>query len=124
MRKILVVEDEDVLRETYDMILSTEPYIVETAINGEEALAKCKTMNFDLILLDLMMPVLDGVGFLNELNSRDDDNSFPKIIILSNLTAGTELEQALKLGAQSNILKASLTPKQLLSTVRYEVEAI
>jgi CheY-like chemotaxis protein len=122
MRKILVVEDEDVLRETYDMILSTEPYLIETAANGEEALAKCLKTSFDLILLDLMMPILDGVGFLNKLNEHSE--TLPKIIILSNLSSGTELEQALKLGAQNNILKASLTPKQLLTTVRYEVEAV
>jgi CheY-like chemotaxis protein len=122
MRKILVVEDEDVLRETYDMILSTEPYIIETAANGEEALAKCLKTSFDLILLDLMMPILDGVGFLNKLNEHSE--TLPKIIILSNLSSGTELETALKLGAQNNILKASLTPKQLLTTVRYEVEAV
>jgi CheY-like chemotaxis protein len=122
MRKILVVEDEDVLRETYDMILSTEPYLIETAANGEEALAKCLKTSFDLILLDLMMPILDGVGFLNKLNEHSE--TLPKIIILSNLSSGTELETALKLGAQNNILKASLTPKQLLTTVRYEVEAV
>jgi CheY-like chemotaxis protein len=121
MRKILVVEDEDILRETYEIILSTEPYDIDTAVNGEEALLKCKENVYDLILLDLMMPVMDGVTFLVKLNEYYA--LLPKIIILSNLSGGSELQQALKLGAQRNILKASLSPKQLVTTIRKEVAA-
>jgi CheY-like chemotaxis protein len=122
MRKILVVEDEDILRETYELILSTEPYIIDTARNGQEALEACKTKRYDLILLDIMMPVMDGIAFLKSIQDLDIGN--PKIILLSNLSTGTELENALRLGAQTNILKSSISPKQLLTTVRYEVEAV
>ena len=122
MRKILVVEDEEILRETYELILSTEPYIIDTATNGEEALRKCESTKYDLILLDVMMPILDGVGFLQTI--QDKDIGDPKIILLTNLSSGTEIENALKLGAHTNILKSSLSPKQLLTTVRYEVEAV
>jgi CheY-like chemotaxis protein len=119
MRKILLVEDEDILRETYEIILSVEPYNLDTAVNGEDALRKCKENKYDLILLDLMMPVMDGVTFLVKLNEYH--SVLPKIIILSNLSGGSELEQALKLGARRNILKASLSPKQLVTTIRKEV---
>lgn len=122
MRKILVVEDEDILRETYELILSTEPYIVDTARNGQEALDACQAQHYDLILLDIMMPVMDGVAFLESI--QDLDIGDPKIILLTNLSTGSELENALRLGAQSNILKSSISPKQLLTTIRYEVEAI
>jgi two-component system response regulator ResD len=118
MRKILIVEDEDVLRESYEMIISTEPYYIDVAKNGQEALDKCEKTEYDLILLDLMMPVLDGVGFLKKFK-----NSKSKVIILSNLSSGDDLEQALRLGAQTNIVKASLSPRELLSTVRYEITA-
>jgi len=119
MRKILVVEDEDLLRESYRIIISTEPYDVDTAKNGQEALDKCAEKTYDLILLDLMMPVLDGVGFLERF-----DNPDTKVVILSNLSTGEVLEKALKLGADSNIIKASLSPRDLLSKVRYEVTSI
>lgn len=122
MRKILVVEDEEILRETYELILSTEPYIIETATNGKEALEKCIQTRYDLILLDVMMPVMDGVGFLESV--QDMDIGDPKIILLTNLSSGSEIENALKLGAHTNILKSSLSPKQLLTAVRYEVEAV
>jgi DNA-binding response OmpR family regulator len=66
-----------------------------------------------------MMPVLDGVGFLEQF-----DRPETKIIILSNLSYGEALDQALKLGADSNIVKASLSPRELISKVRYEVTSI
>jgi DNA-binding response OmpR family regulator len=118
MRKILIVEDEDVLRESYEIIIKTEPYTVDSARNGQEALEKCAEKDYDLILLDLMMPILDGVGFLEKFDNPDS-----KIIILSNLSGGPELEQALKLGASTNVLKATLSPRQLLAKVRYEMSS-
>lgn len=123
MRKILVVEDEPVLRETYELILSSEPYNVQTAFHGSKALEMCKNTEYDLILLDLMMPVMDGVTFLEhylkEIGGKDD---LPKIIILSNLSSGEELSKALKLGASKNYVKADLSPKQLINMVRYELQ--
>ena len=119
MRKILIVEDEDILRESYEKIISSEPYIVHVAKNGQEALDMCARNHYDLILLDLMMPVLDGIGFLKHYDDQDT-----KIILLTNLSSGDVLEQALKLGADSNIVKATLSPRELLSKIRYEVTSL
>lgn len=121
MRRILLVEDETILRETYEMILSTEPYIIDTAENGLEGLEKCKVTVYDLILLDIMMPVMDGLTFLRELKKAGLSDQ--RIILMTNLSGVTEIEDGLKLGAERSILKANLSPKQLLSTVRYELEA-
>ncbi len=118
MRKILIVEDEDILRESYEIILSTQPYVIHVAANGKEALALCEEHVYDLILLDLMMPVVNGVEFLQQFPVK---TSPTKIIIMSNLSSGEELTAALKLGAHKNIIKADLSPRQLLTTVRYEV---
>lgn len=121
MRKILVVEDDVTLREVYSMILSTGPYQLDTATNGKNALEKCSTTKYDLILLDLMMPIMDGVGFLKHF--AISKGVLPsKVIILSNLSSGQELTQAMSLGAYKNLLKSDLSPGQLLSTVRYELE--
>lgn len=122
MRKILLVEDEDILRESYYIILTTEPYIVHTAINGQDALDKCRQYDYDLILLDIMMPVMDGIGFLEKMNQQS--TTIPKVIVMSNLAPGSkEIEQAVKLGAYKSLLKASVSPRELLATVRYEVTA-
>jgi DNA-binding response OmpR family regulator len=120
VRKILLVEDEDLLRESYYMIISTEPYDIDVAKNGQEALDKCTTKRYDLILLDLMMPVLDGVGFLERFNNPTNT----KIIILSNLSSGAALESALQLGAQEHLIKATLSPRELLSKIRYDIASV
>jgi two-component system copper resistance phosphate regulon response regulator CusR len=122
VHRILLVEDEDLLREAYHHILSTEPYDIDIAANGKAALELCKQHAYDLILLDLMMPVVDGVGFLQKYSKTNKTNT--RIIILSNLSSGAELNKAMSLGAHKSVIKAELSPRQLLSTIRYEVEAI
>lgn len=121
MRKILIVEDEEILRESYKLILSTEPYTVMAASDGGEALKICEKHTFDLILLDLMMPRVDGVTFLEKFHLAPD--AATKVIILSNLSSGEELTKALKLGAHKNVVKADMSPRQLLSLVRYELQS-
>src|SRR5689334_111279 len=112
MRKILVVEDEQILRETYETILSTQPYLYDVAQDGSEALEKCRQHRYDLILLDLMMPVMNGAEFLEAYAKMEGKKS--KIIILSNLSTGKELDKAHELGVMRNLVKAELSPKQLL----------
>lgn len=121
MRKILLVEDEEMLRDAYTAILSTGPYTIDTAGNGQEALVKCRTDHFDLILLDLMMPVMDGVAFLESCTPELLKGA--KVVLLSNLSSGAELSKAMSLGAYKSVVKAELSPKELLSLVRLEVGA-
>lgn len=121
MRKILLVEDEPVLMETYQMILSTQPYESDFAENGQEALEMCKAKNYDLILLDIMMPVMNGIEFIKQLDESDALKS--RIIIMSNLSSGKELDEARQLGIQKHLLKASLSPSQFVSEIRYHLEA-
>lgn len=121
MRKILLVEDEEMLRDAYTAILSTGPYTIGTAGNGQEALVKCRTDHFDLILLDLMMPVMDGVAFLESCTPELLKGA--KVVLLSNLSSGAELSKAMSLGAYKSVVKAELSPKELLSLVRLEVGA-
>lgn len=121
MRKILLVEDDTLLRETYLMILSTQPYVCDYAENGQVALDKCEKTEYDLILLDIMMPVMSGIEFLEHI--RANTNIKSKIILMSNLSSGKETEKASALGVDKQILKSSITPSQLISTIRYQFEA-
>ena len=121
MRKILLVEDEPILRETYQIILSTQPYRCDVADNGKVALEKCETQDYDLILLDLMMPTMNGVEFLENFKKLETMKS--KIIILSNLSSGKELERTRELGVMRSLLKSDLSPSQLIATIRYELDA-
>lgn len=121
MRKILLVEDDDLLRETFTLIITTQPYQLDSAPDGQVALDLCKKTDYDLILLDLMMPVLDGAGFLRKFTPNRPAKT--KILILSNISSGKDLDEAVSLGAERSVLKASLTPKEILSMIRYELDA-
>ncbi len=121
MRKILLVEDEPVLKDAYEIILSTQPYLCDYAENGKEALEMCKKRDYDLILLDIMMPIMNGIEFLE--NIEDVDYIKSKIIVMSNLSGGKEIDKVRELGVQKVILKADTSPNQLISLIRYHFEA-
>ncbi len=121
MRKILLVEDEPVLKDAYQIILSTQPYLCDFAENGKEALEMCAAKDYDLILLDIMMPVMNGIEFLENLNNPDYIQS--KVIVMSNLSGGKEIDRIRELGVQRIILKADTSPSQLISMIRYHFEA-
>jgi DNA-binding response OmpR family regulator len=121
MRRILVVEDEEVLREMYEQILSNQPYLIDVADNGEAALHLCQKHVYDLILLDIMMPVMDGVAFMKEFEPVAPSKT--RIIIMTNLSSGYEIEAASDLGAHRTEIKANLSGKELVAVVRYELEA-
>ena len=121
MAKILIVEDEKVLNEAYELVLKKEGYAVSCAFNGEEALAYVKKGKFDLILLDLRMPKIDGVEFLKRSNPS---KNFPstKIIVFSNYDDQKEVDDAIKYGATRYILKAWSSPSELVKIVRESLE--
>lgn len=121
MRRILIVEDDDLLREMYELVLTAHPFLIDTAENGKAALELVGQNTYDLIILDLMMPVLDGVGFLRLYSQNPSPST--RIVVLSNLSSGHELDQAMALGAHRNELKANVSPKQLVALIRYELEA-
>ena len=122
MRKILLVEDEPLLRETYEIILATQPYKSDVAENGEQALQMFNSQTYDLVLLDIMMPVMNGVQFLEELNKTNAAEK-SKIVIMSNLSSGREFERARELGVDDFILKSDLSPKQLIARIRSYLKA-
>lgn len=117
MSKVLIVEDNETLNEAYKLILTKDGHDVATAFNGEEGLAKLAESTPDLILLDMLMPKMDGIEFLRHF----DATKYPKttIIILSNLNEDEQVEEARKLGAHRYILKANTSPKELAARVNH-----
>jgi DNA-binding response OmpR family regulator len=120
MRKILLVEDDPVLLETYKIILSTQPYICDHAENGKIALEMYRNKKYDLVLLDIMMPVMDGIEFLENINNSDEIGS--RVVIMSNLSGGKEVERVKELGVNKTILKSDTSPRQLISLIRYHLD--
>ena len=122
MNKILLVEDEKILREAYTIILNTQKHLIlDTAANGQEALSLCKKNTYDLILLDLMMPVLDGAGFMEKasLNKKCPNT---RVVVMSNLSSGEGLEKVLRLGAHRHAVKSDLSPTDVVAIIEEELK--
>jgi DNA-binding response OmpR family regulator len=113
--KILIVEDNKTLNEAYSFILKKEGHNVVTAFNGKEGLDTLKRFKPDIILLDLLMPVMDGLTFLRKYNASTKNKV--DVIILSNLDEDQHLKEARKLGATEYILKAKASPSELVTRI-------
>lgn len=118
MPKILIVEDDQYIREMYALILRKESYTVVEAPDGSAGLAEAKPGGYDLILLDLMMPQMDGLTFLKELKRQAPDAKNGSIIIMSNLAYSEAKDEAMKLGASDFFVKADLEPKEIVALVK------
>jgi two-component system response regulator ResD len=116
MLKILLVEDEEILRDAYKSVLLSEGLEVHVAHNGLDALEKCRHTQYNVILLDLMMPELDGIGFLQQANLKQSSPN-TKVIVFSNLSSGQIITKAFELGANSYVLKSDLSPKELIMVI-------
>jgi two-component system, OmpR family, response regulator ResD len=116
MANVLVVEDNKTLNQAYKLILQRENHDVRVAFNGKEALELAKLNDPELILLDMLMPVMNGVEFIEHYKPADHPKT--TIIILSNLNEDSEVQRALELGAQKYILKASTSPQELIAHVK------
>lgn len=112
---ILIVEDESSLNEAYQMILQQAGYDILSAFDGKEALDITSQVDPDLILLDLRMPVMDGLEFLQQYKPKDNR---AKIVVFSNYDMQKEIEQAYELGADKYVLKALSSPNELLKMVK------
>lgn len=117
MSKVLIIEDNETLNEAYKLILEKDGHEVSTAFNGEEGLEKLKEVSPDLILLDMLMPKMDGLEFLRHFNPGSYPNT--TVIILSNLNEDEQVEEARKLGAHRYILKANTSPRELAVKVNH-----
>ena len=117
MSKVLIIEDNETLNEAYKLILERDGHNVETAFNGEEGLQMLKKMTPDLILLDMLMPKMDGLEFLRHF--KPETKPKVTIIILSNLNEDEQVEEARKLGADRYILKANTSPRELAARVNH-----
>jgi CheY-like chemotaxis protein len=117
-KRILFVDDDLYIRDIYEEVLKSEGYVVETAINGEEGLAKLKVGGYDLVLLDVMMPTLDGIGVLEELQKNPPQQKNGPIILLTNLGFDPLVKSTKDKGVASYIIKADLTPRDLLDKIK------
>lgn len=114
-KKILIVEDEELIIKPLKMKLELSGFETNVAYDGEEALKVLKKEDFDLILLDLMMPKLDGFGVLNEL--KKDGNQTP-VIVASNLNQMDDISKAIEAGVNNYYVKSNTTLDEIVDNVK------
>jgi DNA-binding response OmpR family regulator len=117
MTKILVVEDDKFLREMISRKLEKEGYDVYQAIDGEKGEEKIKEVKPDIVLLDLILPGIDGFEVLERVKKDPEVAEIP-IIILSNLGQKSEVERGLNLGAVDFLIKAHFTPAEIVRKIK------
>ncbi len=122
-QRLLIVDDDPFIRDLYEEVFKGEGFEVTTAENGELGLSHLKNGGYDAVLLDIMMPKLDGLGVLTSLKENPPDQPNGPIILLTNLDHDPMVEKAKSQGAYSYVLKADVLPPQLVASVREAIES-
>ncbi|OGE25043.1 hypothetical protein A3C26_04400 [Candidatus Daviesbacteria bacterium RIFCSPHIGHO2_02_FULL_39_12] len=117
-KKILIVEDDQFLREFYQELLTDEGYVVDAASEGETALRKILSNEYKLILLDIMLPKKDGLQILRDLKVTPPKSSGVSIVVLTNLGQDAVIKECFDLGAQGYLIKSALNPDQVLTEIK------
>ena len=113
-KRILVVDDEPDLRMMFKDILTTVGYETDEAEDGVECLDKLTKGEYDLILLDLMMPKMDGMEALTQIKGDPAKYGKAQVIILTNLTSDIAIKEGFERKADGYLIKTELTPEQVV----------
>lgn len=112
---ILIIEDDTFLRDLYNEMLTDNGFEVDTAVDGEEGLSKISTNEYNLVLLDIMMPKKDGLQVLRDIPKEKRE---VPVVMFTNLGQDQVIKDALAAGASGYLIKSSLDPDQVLSKVK------
>lgn len=112
-KTVLLVEDDPILSDAFSLNFTKSGFNLLHATNGQEALDTLKANRVDIILLDLLMPVMDGKEFLR---TYDNTHNTP-IIVFSNIDSKDEVEEVLSLGATRYMLKAWASPREIREVI-------
>lgn len=122
MPKILIVEDDRDLNNAYSIILKNEGHEVVEAYDGKDALKKLEGFTPDLILLDLLMPIMGGLEFLQNYELLKKHPNV-KVLIFTNMENSPEVNEAYKLGAHRCIIKSWTAPHNLARVITDALQA-
>jgi DNA-binding response OmpR family regulator len=118
LKKVLIVEDDEVLRNAYKTKLTIDGFSVDVAEDGSVALEKAEKFAPQAIILDLLMPNMNGIDFLKEFKPKEKN---VKVIVFSNTSVPAQMDEVLALGAAVFLPKASVTPNELSRMLKEEL---
>ena len=116
-KKVLIIDDDPFIADMYVIKFKAEGYEVEAAHDGKTGLQQAAKMKPDVILLDVIMPAIDGFDVLQKLR-LDASLGHPKIIFLTNFGQREDIERGMKLGADDYLIKAHFTPSEVSEKVK------
>ena len=120
LKKLLLVDDDEFLLDMYSMKFREAGFTIDIASSGVAALEKIKKNTYDVILLDIVMPAMDGFEVLTELK-KDNALGSAIVIVLSNLGQREDIERGMQLGATDYVIKAHFTPREVVEKVQYQL---
>lgn len=115
--KILVVDDDPFILDMYVLKFKDMGFQIDTATDGKMGLEKIKSFKPDMVLLDVVMPRMDGFDVIKKLKEENGPRSF-KILFLTNFGQKEDVERGMELGADGYIIKAHFTPSEVVTKVK------
>jgi CheY-like chemotaxis protein len=122
MKKVLIVEDEKFIQDLYVLVFKRFDYEVDTASDGQEGVDKIKQQPYDVILLDIMLPKMNGVDVLKIIRNQESPNKNTPVFLITNLGQENIIKEAFSIGADGYLLKSQVTPKDVVAAVTTYLE--
>jgi CheY-like chemotaxis protein len=117
MTKVLLIEDDPLIYRLYQKLFSLEGFEIELAENGQLGLEKLKTYTPDILLMDIMMPTMNGIEMLSELKSKPETKDIP-VVVLTNIADMNITQMAISKGAVLCIIKSQTEPTDVINSVK------
>ena len=117
MTKVLLVEDDDLIVRLYEKLFKLEKFDIKTADNGQAGLDALKEYTPDIILLDVMMPEMNGLEMLNRLKADEATKSIP-VVVLTNVSDVSIANEAISRGAVLSLVKSESEPEDVVAAVK------
>lgn len=116
-KKILVVEDDNLIREMYLDELTRAGFLVSVAASGEEGLKILQQNQFDLALLDILLPGINGLEVLKQIKQNPQTQHL-KVVLLTNLGQEATIKEGFKIGALGYLIKSAYNPDQIVQEIK------
>jgi CheY-like chemotaxis protein len=116
-KRVLIVEDDQFLREFYQELLESEGMVVDSAPDGDTAVSKIKEGGYNLVLLDIMLPKKDGLQILKEVQMNPPSKPNGPIVVLTNIGQDAIIKSCFEAGAAGYMIKSALNPDQVLQEI-------
>lgn len=116
-KKIILIEDETFIADLYSYQLNKAGYAIKVANDGLTGLKMLQEDHYDLLLLDIMLPGMNGLEILREFRSKNPDSKMA-VLLLTNLGQDAVIKEGFALGAQGYLIKASYTPEQIVTEIK------